>query len=498
MNNKKQHCDREMPGAWATGWRALVALLLLGSINANAQSQLDQLIDKTISAYGGDKLRSLKTLKLVESYQQFDYGQSHHPSEVDREPGVFELSIDFTRRQKDFRWVMGDKTGFSTRHWLYDGRQGYRIGHATRSIAVSEGIDFAGVDRRYGQVLDTLLVKMLDDHRQSVAWAEKPLLDGKAVTFSTSDEQTFTLYIDPQTGYVMHMSRDGWQPGQPFIYHYANHRRRQGLAYAGDTYLTDAGEPRYVTRTREVQFNPAVADEFVAPTDYTALAKRLSFPDMVVNKLADNIYQAGKRWGFSIFIDAGEYFVAAGGYEGLTERFEAVKKASGIDKPLKYMVASHHHDDHLEGMNEAAQLGALFVAAADHVPSIRAVVEAPLGDDRFVTGAEFARRTAGLVKVVDYPSGHANHNLMTYVPAARLLFSADTYASRAESGAPNGHRGLKKLAALLNEKGVEVEQFAASHSPRILTDEDFRASLQKIVTPVCPADWQSCRMMRAR
>ena len=498
MNHKRSL--RPIPSIGCSGKRRLAcaAALLLGSLSAHAQPSLEPLLEKTIKTYGGDKLRSLQTLKLTESYRQFDYGQSHHPSEVDMEPGVFELSIDFNRRQKNFQWVIGDKTGYSIRHWLYDGRQGYRIGHATQSIAKSEGISFAGVDRRYGQVLDTLLVKMLADNRESAGWADKPLLEGKAVSFSNGDGQRFTLYIDSQTGYVMGMSRAGWQPDQAFIYHYANHRRQDGLAYAADTYLTDAGEPRYVTRSREVTFNPTVADDFVAPTGYSEQAKRLTFPEMVVNKLADNVYQAGKEWGFSIFVDAGDHFIAAGGYEGLTERFDAVKTYSGLNKPLKYMVASHHHDDHLEGMNEAALLGAIFVAAADHIPSIREVVEAPLADDRFVSGEEFARRTSGQVRVIDHPSGHANHNLMTYVPAAKLLFSADTYASRAGSGAPNGHSGLKRLAALLTVEGAEVTQFVASHSPRVLTDEDFRASLQKIVTPVCPADWQSCRIIHER
>ncbi|WDD98635.1 hypothetical protein [Thalassomonas actiniarum] len=497
--NSKKNISLWIKGAGGRFSRLFyIAVLALTCFGASAQQPVEQLIDKTIKAYGNEKLLALDTLKLIESYQEFDYGQSVSPQEVDLAPGVFELSVDFKSRQKNFQWVRGDKEHFSTRHWLYDGRRGYQIGHASKSLAVSEGSTFSGLDRDFGLVLDTLVVKLLAENRDSAAWFDAPVLSGQAVSFKAGEDKVFTLYIDEQTGYVMHMTRPGWQPGQSIIYHFSNHRQQQGLVYASDTYMTDAGEPSYVTRSRKVEFNPALEKAFALPEGYSEQAKSLSYPDMVVKKLAENVYLAGKSWGFSVFIDAGEYFIVAGGYKGLTERYQAVKDFSETDKPVKYQIVSHHHNDHLKGMEEAARLGANFVTAAAHIASIREAVPVPLADERFVPYQDFTRLAPGLVKVFDFPNSHATHNLLTYIPAAKLLFSADLYFSRQQTGAPGGYDELKRLSELLAAQGAKVSQYAAAHSPRILTGQDFNTSLQTIVKPECPKNWLSCQIILAR
>ena len=87
---------------------------------------------------------------------------------------------------------------------------------------------------------------------------------------------------------------------------------------------------------------------------------------MMAEQLSDNIYLAGQDWGFSVFLDAGNYFIGTGGYEDLGLRLAAVQKLVGNDKPLKYQVVSHHHIDHLEGMKEANELGGQFISVKEH------------------------------------------------------------------------------------------------------------------------------------
>jgi glyoxylase-like metal-dependent hydrolase (beta-lactamase superfamily II) len=195
-----------------------------------------------------------------------------------------------------------------------------------------------------------------------------------------------------------------------------------------------------------------------------------------------------------VFVDVGDHFVAAGGYVQLKQRFAAIQKLTGKNNPLKYIVASHHHDDHLSGMKEAFDLGANFIAHPAHVDKIRDRAKVDIPNERFVLTEDVGAFAGGAIKVFDFPNGHATHNLMTYVPSAKLLFTADFYGSRQIEGAPGGHEGLYKLQSKLSDLGLPVERFAAAHSARVMSATDFNYSLNNISKTVCPSDWSICKL----
>ena len=239
--------------------------------------------------------------------------------------------------------------------------------------------------------------------------------------------------------------------------------------------------------------NPDVTKAFALPIGYGEESPTLDFAEMAVKKLADGVYLAGKNWGFSIFVDAGDYFIAAGGYAGLTDRFDAVKAFAGTDKPLKYQLVSHHHIDHLGGMKEAAELGATFVTVADHVASIRESAGISIADDRFILVDGTASVADGKAMVVDFPSGHTSHMLVSYFPGSKIAFSADTFFSRQKAGSPSGYDGLDALKKLFADLNLDAQYFAAAHSGRVLTAADMDAALGNVPEDaVCPADWTFC------
>jgi glyoxylase-like metal-dependent hydrolase (beta-lactamase superfamily II) len=213
---------------------------------------------------------------------------------------------------------------------------------------------------------------------------------------------------------------------------------------------------------------------------------------MKATKLADNVYQAGRYGGFSVFYDAGEYFIAAGGYYELTKRFEKVKALSKLDKPLKYLVVSHHHDDHLSGMKEAADLGVNFITVKDNIDSIRESAKVELADDRFTIVENQGEFANGEVKVLDFVNEHAKHNLMTYFSSAKTLSTADMYFSRDVLGVPRGEKTHKALKLKINQAGFDVVQLAAAHSSKLLTMDNLDESIANTVPVECPAHWEIC------
>lgn len=473
-----------------------VFLCLLSDI-AWAGEKEKLIIDRTIAAYGGNKLLAIKTMTVEDKYKGFRFGQSHSPEEVDLVDYHSSVSIDLANQRKSFQWIRGNTDYYSIMHQLFDGSKGYRIDHRARRLSESSSLSYATADRRHLYFLDTALVLMLHKVREQASYVGFVSFRGvnhDKISLTAEGHPQMTLYIDQETGLISKMQRPHWQPGQFYNYNFSLYEQKQGIQYASSTYVTRNGQPYNISTSRKVKFNTNIDKLFELPSDYGEEAPSIDFSEMSVNKIADNTYLAGKNWGFSIFVDAGDYFIAAGGYAGLTERFQAVKDFLGIDKPLKYQVVSHHHLDHIGGMKEAEALGVTFITVKAHIDSLLQIIEKDLPASRFAIVDNIASFADGLLKVIDYPNGHSTHNLMSYFPASKTFFSADFYYSRQQQGAPDGHEGLKKFEAKLRKNGLDVKYFAAAHSGRVLTAADFETSLRQIGKPsVCPKDWAICR-----
>ena len=91
----------------------------------------------------------------------------------------------------------------------------------------------------------------------------------------------------------------------------------------------------------------------------------------MVKKLANNVYHAGKGRSFTLFINSDDYFIASGGHSGLTEAFKAVKDFSGIEKPLKFIISTHHHSEHIPSLREATALGEKIITVEQHLSALK-------------------------------------------------------------------------------------------------------------------------------
>jgi glyoxylase-like metal-dependent hydrolase (beta-lactamase superfamily II) len=455
----------------------------------------EALIDKVVAAYGGEQLLSVKTLKLVDKYQSFRAGQNHSPDETDMFHRHYSVTVDLVNQRSDFRFKRGllDETSIEQR--VFDGKMGYQIDHTARTVSKSARLSFAKADRYHLFYLDTALAILLNNTRKQATYVgeedDRLGVAHDVISFKAEGYPQTTLYVNKANGRIAKMQR-AYGKSAKYNYCYSGHQYKQGRLYAASTYITRAGKAMHLSVSRKLEFNPDVTNAFSVPADYGTAIADLDLSKMTTQKLADNVYLSGRWGGYSTFIDTGEYFIGAGGYAQLTKRFEATKTFAGVDKPLKYLVVSHHHDDHLGGMKEAAELGVTFITVESHKDSIRDMAKQELPDDRFIIVDEQGSFADGAVKVLDFPNPHASHNLMTYFPLAKTLFTADLFFTWQESGAPKGNPTLKVFRSKLKQAGFAVEQFAAAHSGRVLTAADLDKSIETIVKVVCPADWEIC------
>ena len=456
----------------------------------------DVLIDKVVAAYGGDALLELKTLLINDRYNGFRYGQSVNPDEIDLSHYNALVAVDFENRRKALQWVRGSQPDISLQYQIFDGQQGYSLNHTAQTLVENGGITYASADRRISWLLDTVLARMIADERAISVYQGEENFNGSAhekISFQADGFPEMSLYIDSESGRISKMQRAHWVAGEYFNYQFSSYKQQDGITSAASTYVTRGGQPFEIVTARDVEINPDVAAAFDLPIGYGKDKPTLDFSEMTVKKLDDDVFLAGQGWGFSIFVDAGDYFVASGGYRGLKDRFDAVKAYAGVDKPLKFQVVSHHHNDHLGGMKEAVELGASFVTVKEHIASIRQSAGVAIADDRFIIVEGSGSVAGGKLMVVDFPTGHTSHLLVSYIPGAKTAFTADTFFSRQEAGAPSGREGLDAFREMFADHKLDVDYIAAAHSGRVLTAADLDAAINNIQEDeVCPADWKFC------
>jgi glyoxylase-like metal-dependent hydrolase (beta-lactamase superfamily II) len=262
------------------------------------------------------------------------------------------------------------------------------------------------------------------------------------------------------------------------------------------------GRPIREERLRRVTLNEPVSDEkFTIPaivraqdeagrrivTGWTAAAPqprgclmrntRVEHVDMA--PLARGVWLAHGGTHNSFVIEMADHLVIFEPplFEGRSEGVIAAAKKSAPGKPIRHIMLSHSHDDHMGGVRTYVAEGAIVVVHSSAGDYIRAV----LGQRRTVEPdrLEIARRdgrqsqpavmlvedaitlTDGTreVKLYHAPNIHSSGMLVGYVPDARVLFTADLVSDTF----PLIPALASSVHELIQENGLSVEMIACGH-----------------------------------
>jgi glyoxylase-like metal-dependent hydrolase (beta-lactamase superfamily II) len=151
-------------------------------------------------------------------------------------------------------------------------------------------------------------------------------------------------------------------------------------------------------------------------------------------------------------------------------------RAKYVDKPVKFLVLTHHHMDHAGGLRAYAAQGATLVVGKGAGPHFRRVLAAPFtrnpdlpaSDLSLTEIAEVADRrvfTDGRREVHAYllDNPHAAATLIGYVPAARLGYVTDVWSPGAAPLPATLTPPLAALVAGVKRAGIVPVRFAGGH-----------------------------------
>ena len=107
--------------------------------------------------------------------------------------------------------------------------------------------------------------------------------------------------------------------------------------------------------------------------------------------------------------------------------------------PIKYLVVTHHHSDHLGGLQEFIAAGATIIAPQGDTSMVRRLAQAPhrlksgvtRGGSPRIETVNGRRVIAGLLRSVEVyqvgPNPHTSDNLLVWIPGSRTLFQGDLF-----------------------------------------------------------------------
>lgn len=489
---------------------AVALVLMQFSSPLYAGEKENKIINLAVAAYGGEKLINLKSLKYTDNMHHFFEMQSGHalqgPMTTQLNNYQIETTMDFANNRKAFKRaetrVVGNhgSQGVTTTHRIFTEDKGYTVDHCLQGYKPSSRINYNNADLGYGQMLDTLIIKELNDNKDKSQWVDSAVIQGQphdVLVVNQGAKAEYTLFINQISGLLTRMLKKRGQSLRS--YDFLDHQQAQAISWAKQMFVGTENEAVYHTNDRHLSFNIELANTFNIPTHYSLLknSKAFDVSQLTIRELAKGVYFVGQDWGYSLFIDAGDHYISAGAwyFENNSDIWQKalslLHKTTGNNKPVSQHVVTHHHTDHMAALKSIVDLGVNLVIHPTNISSVRKHLTQSVADNQFMQVEGGASLANNKIMLIDVPTSHASHNLALYLPEHKIVFTEDIFGSSYETDleSPNSwpsldtYQRLNVLTKKMNELGLDVEQYVSSHHGRILSQED----IDKALTMGCPA-----------
>ncbi len=259
---------------------------------------------------------------------------------------------------------------------------------------------------------------------------------------------------------------------------YSDYRNVDGVQFPMRIVQRQGGNPVLVLTVTDVKPNAAVRIQ--APAPRPAAAQDVTAPS---EKLGDGVYLILGGYA-SLAVDFKDYIViieAPNSEERALAIFAEAKRLIP-NKPIRYVINTHHHVDHSSGIRAAMAEGATIVTHDVNKDFFERIKVAPhtLTPDRLsATGKKARIETMAERKVLTDGSqvielhhlagtGHNEGLIMVYLPNLKLLVEADVYNPPAQANAPVAmpvNPFTTHFVATLDRLRLDVETIIPVHYP---------------------------------
>jgi len=274
---------------------------------------------------------------------------------------------------------------------------------------------------------------------------------------------------------------------------YSDYRDFSGVKFPTHIVEMQGGYPTLTLTITDVRPNAEVA---VDVPDTIRQAPPAAPVTVTTQKLAEGIFHLSGGSLHSVAIEFKDHMVIVDPPQNdgrAHDVFEAARNAIP-NKPVKYVINTHHHFDHLGGLRYAVAEGAIIITQTANKPFYERVLAMPhtikpdrlaqsprkpvietVGDTRVLTDG--ARRLV-IHRIQGF--SHVDTMLMAYIPKEKILIETDAYnPPAANAPAPPSVSPLfVTLYSNIQRLKLDVVQIAPLHG-RVVTINDLRAAIGK-------------------
>ena len=450
----------------------LTSVLFLSPMAANAQG-----VDAVATALGAANVRSIEIQGSGVSYQvgqAYTAGQSFpqftmrsFTRVMNYDTGSFRQEVLQTRTLEPPKGGGAYVRGEQKVIFLLSGDAAWNV---TGETATSAPITLA--DRQF-QLWSTPhgVVK--------AAMAGKGAIQGRTITFGVpgSFKATATLDAANLIERVDATLANSVVGDMPVTVTYADYRDFGGVKFPTKIRQAYAGFPALELTVTDVKANVpadiAVPDNIKqADNPYTRVQSQ---------KAADGVWYLTGGTHHSAVIEMSDHVIVVEGPLNDDRALAVIKETRTLvpNKPIKYLVVSHHHFDHAGGVRAFAGEGVTLIIHEASRPYLEKVAAVPAtvapdhltksGRKPTVEGVRDRRLLTDGTRTVEIRSitgiAHADDMLMVYLPKEKLLIEADAYTPPPPNAQPLNPPSVFNVSLVENIKsqGLVVDQILPLH-----------------------------------
>jgi len=179
-------------------------------------------------------------------------------------------------------------------------------------------------------------------------------------------------------------------------------------------------------------------------------------PQLTINKVKDDLYEIeGDGGNVAVYITGQGVIMVDDKYDRDYDNIVA-KVKSVTNQPVKYIISTHHHEDHSGGNSKLAPAGVEIISTAQARTNIIEHKQGNASPGMVGASVVFTQETAVFlggkeVRARYFGRGHTNGDAMVYFPALRTLHTGDLMAGTTPLIDYPGGGSLAEWAATLDK-----------------------------------------------
>ena len=276
--------------------------------------------------------------------------------------------------------------------------------------------------------------------------------DGEdAVDIMSASGETYTMYVDPTTKYPTRIVSTGYHSNLGDVTRtsrFEDYRETGGLGFQARLTVPrriSVATDEFTTRELRVTTTPdADLGDLSAPDEARSAPPPEFQANVQLEEIGDGLWLLAGQSHHSVLVEFDEFLALVEVPQHDARTLAVIETARELrpEKPLQYVVNTHHHFDHSGGIRAAVSEGVTVIAHTTNAEFYEDVVRRPhtlrpdalartpqelslelVGND--VYELTDGRRTMQIARIrLDL---HADAMLVAYLPRERILIEADAY-----------------------------------------------------------------------